>query len=66
MILLIQQYSLNVSENAFKFNHNKPVWMTDGDRQSGDGSGGGLSISFPFFFLSQINGSQITLSISPS
>lgn len=39
--------------------------MTDGDRQSGDGRGGGLSIFFPFLFLSQINGSQITLSKLP-
>lgn len=39
--------------------------MTDGDRQSDDDRGGGLSVPFPYLFLSQINGSQITLSKLP-
>lgn len=39
--------------------------MTDGDRQSGDGRGGGCSISFPLLLLSQTNGSQVTPSKLP-
>lgn len=53
MLLLTQQYSPNVPESAYEFHHSEPTWMTDRDRQSGDGTGGGCNISFPFLFLCQ-------------
>lgn len=57
VILLIQQYSLKISSLR--------AYMDDRWRQSGDSRSGGCSVSFPFLFLRQTNGSQIAPSKHP-